>query len=665
MQIQKSQIHREQKVEIKLHKKRRSKSQELKNLKGKILLTGILFIILLGLGYIQYKEYRKDLRSKKSLVNIQKFQIETDPGVKITFRLFVPWENNTDLPAVIIQHGLSSKKEAMFSMALEFCRRGFVVITPDLRNHGESTGYCTLGNKESDDIGKIINFVWTHINGTYVRNITGLGLVGHSLGALTVSIAAYKFNVTSCVALSPPPNITDFILNYYGFDYGVLSQVGHFYNDFGNPEYVKNTTLYTYIRNRTRNSLPHNYLIISSTGDNLITFDSLYKMFSEEIGVKDPEIGKIYGSFEDNNATELLLFDGISHGDMVYTYHAPNITRAAILWTERVLLGENGSEARGDIDVKTDFIDFSSIEIRFQAIQDMIYGAIIALAALIIFWMEYYYERVVHVELHVRGIHPRIRATTGQIVIRISRSIAFMILPAFIIFPLYLKYFPYDETALFLIQPLVHSLKAITIMWIVSYPIILYWEETERRKFHMHKLRLMDRLGFFYSIKDAIYAIILGFGFSLSVIYGLEFLNKISEHDTLLKIPFRAEVTVPFTIIFIVNGILTEGWFRCKIQRKFRTRMVGIPASAIIQGLTMGTLFFIFTTIKPLVTGGLNYLINVTSFGLEFGFIVFAVYTLVGLINASIFEYLQSIFAGVIFNGLFIPWLISALLPVF
>lgn len=647
------------------HSHSHGEPNSIKGLKIRMLIVGIVFITAFGSFYLEDKTYNQDLQAKEQLVNITNFTLETDPGIFISCRMYIPGNNNTALPAVIIQHGLASKKESMFSMALEFCRRGFVVVTPDLRNHGQSNGYCTLGNKESDDIVKIVNYMWTHINGTYVKDIIGIGLVGHSLGALTVSLAACKTNVSCCIAIAPPPNITQFIERYYNYNTAVLGVVGNFYNNFSNPDYVRNITLIDWVANRTKTNLPRNYLLISTYQDELITEQSVYNMFSDIVNISNPSINKLFGNYDNGTATELDVFPGPHHADEVYTWSAPNITADAIDWAERCILGKTVSAIKGPVNPSTQFLKYNSLEEAFNAMQDALLVSIFSLGGMIIFFMEYYYETRVHLELHKKGVHPKPRESTKSVSWKIARSCIILIGPAFIAYPLYLFYFPFDETALFFIQPMIHALKAITLMWLISLPIIMIVEEHERKKMNLPDIHILNNLGFFYSIKDALYALIIGAGFALAIRYGLSFLNLTSIQDTLIKIPFRPQLTYPLIILIVLNSLLIEGWFRVKIQRRFRAGFLRIVGSALIQGMVMGFLFFLFYIMQPIVSGKFGLIFHVGQFAIWYSSIVGFVFFLIGLLTASTFEYMQSIFAGVAFNAIFIPWIVYSLVPVF
>ena len=41
-------------------------------------------------------------------------------------------------PAIVFAHGLSTTKECYTQYAIELSRRGYVVVTPDMLNHGGS-----------------------------------------------------------------------------------------------------------------------------------------------------------------------------------------------------------------------------------------------------------------------------------------------------------------------------------------------------------------------------------------------------------------------------------------------------------------------------------------------------------------------------------------------
>lgn len=73
-------------------------------------------------------------------VTISDITVETVTGAKVAVRIYKPDSATAETPAptVIFTHGLTVNKESYAQYGMELSRRGFVVITPDMLNHGDS-----------------------------------------------------------------------------------------------------------------------------------------------------------------------------------------------------------------------------------------------------------------------------------------------------------------------------------------------------------------------------------------------------------------------------------------------------------------------------------------------------------------------------------------------
>ena len=65
------------------------------------------------------------------------------------------WYYEPDQPngaAVVLLHGVGGNREDMVGLGVLFEKAGYRVLIPDLRGHGTSDGFTTLGLRESDDL---------------------------------------------------------------------------------------------------------------------------------------------------------------------------------------------------------------------------------------------------------------------------------------------------------------------------------------------------------------------------------------------------------------------------------------------------------------------------------------------------------------------------------
>jgi fermentation-respiration switch protein FrsA (DUF1100 family) len=74
--------------------------------------------------------------------------------------------------AVIVFHGVSDWRGSMTGLASMLLQRGFAVLTPDLRGHGESGGICTYGVREAEDVQAWVSWLEDSAG---ARRIYGLG----------------------------------------------------------------------------------------------------------------------------------------------------------------------------------------------------------------------------------------------------------------------------------------------------------------------------------------------------------------------------------------------------------------------------------------------------------------------------------------------------------
>ncbi len=113
-------------------------------------------------------------------VGFDEVYIQSRDGESLYGKIYVQPDSN--LWAIVV-HGYTSTHNSVQDVATEYYNRGYNVLTPDLRAHGNSSGeYIMLGHEDGPDIVE-----WAH----YIDHAdASIVLHGFSMGAATVMIAA-------------------------------------------------------------------------------------------------------------------------------------------------------------------------------------------------------------------------------------------------------------------------------------------------------------------------------------------------------------------------------------------------------------------------------------------------------------------------------------------
>jgi uncharacterized protein len=159
----------------------------------KILLFVFLSYLLLGIvagivvGEASVHLYRRPLRHRTEAAAVvrQRYGVELE-DVSITgsagalLRAWYVHPRSFNGNAVVLLHGITDNREGVAGYGKLFLDRGYAVLLPDARAHGESGGeLATYGVKESDDIHRWVDWL-------YARELPSVRCVygfGESYGA--------------------------------------------------------------------------------------------------------------------------------------------------------------------------------------------------------------------------------------------------------------------------------------------------------------------------------------------------------------------------------------------------------------------------------------------------------------------------------------------------
>jgi pimeloyl-ACP methyl ester carboxylesterase len=230
----------------------------------------IIGIILMALGAITAW-----LVQTAGGIRIQDVRFTGTNGTPMSGLLYIPANatSKTPAPGVLAVHGYINSREAHSAFAIEFARRGYVVLALDQTGHGYS-GPPAFGNGFGGPDGL------KYLRSLDIVDKSNIGLEGHSMGGWTVLAAA----------VSAPD------------DYKSLVLTG---SSTGKPFAAEGTTTH-----------PRNLALVFSRYDEFSQFmwgvpkgsevalsPKLWKVFGTEAAI---EPGKVYGSID--NGTARILF---------------------------------------------------------------------------------------------------------------------------------------------------------------------------------------------------------------------------------------------------------------------------------------------------------------------------------------------------------------------
>ena len=203
---------------------------------------------------------------------------ETEDGVTIVFNVFEPKNGVNPKKAVIIGHGGMATKEFLKGYAIELAAAGFVVVNFDFRGHGQSGGELDI-ELLINDVKAIVQY----LNESPDIDIGNLTYIGYSVGGYPGVQIVKNYTEFKC---------------FIGMGTGLPRE-----------EYLPG---YVVRANETRKL---NVLMIQARFDEAISLDELKggMAFRLNMNATDIDVNKLYGSFEDGNASKIYLDDNSDH----------------------------------------------------------------------------------------------------------------------------------------------------------------------------------------------------------------------------------------------------------------------------------------------------------------------------------------------------------------
>jgi len=95
-----------------------------------------------------------------STVLAAEITIPMSDGAKIATTLYEPRAGAPPYPAILMLHGLGGKRQDVADLATGLAERGYAVLTPDFRGHGQSEGLVSIdGPREIADVKELVTWL--------------------------------------------------------------------------------------------------------------------------------------------------------------------------------------------------------------------------------------------------------------------------------------------------------------------------------------------------------------------------------------------------------------------------------------------------------------------------------------------------------------------------
>ena len=214
---------------------------------------------------------------------ISEGNLDTKDGEKLFYIVHSP-KTTDPKPLVVLIHGFSGSSEMLDIMANELANNGMLTITYDLRGHGKSTSSWYRGNLSDifDDFHAIVELAEREYN----ARTEMIAVIGHSMGASITQDFAQNDSRIQCLVLLGSQ-----------IDLNISSKV--------------------------------NILTIIGQYDEITNLDQALVAFKNNTGIENPEIGKVYGNFTENNAREYSVSSLSNHLTLLYNSDA---IRKVVSW---------------------------------------------------------------------------------------------------------------------------------------------------------------------------------------------------------------------------------------------------------------------------------------------------------------------------------------------
>jgi len=269
---------------------------------GKVhwILVLALLLILVG-GFVAYQT-----QTDRGKIAIRDVRFMGSNGIMMSGLLYIPKgvDAKNKAPGILAVHGYINSRETQDGFAIEFARRGYVVLALDQTGHGYSDPPAFANGFGGIDGLK-------YLRSLDMVDLDNIGLEGHSMGGWAIGIAAgiMKDAYKSCVFAG--------------------SSTGTYGAPDGTPTFPRNLGL-IYGKYDEFSQL----MWLTPIPRNIVKSDKLKKVFGT---TEDVVVAKLYGSIEEGTARKLYQPPVIHPREHLSTESIGN----AIEWFQMTLKGGN------------------------------------------------------------------------------------------------------------------------------------------------------------------------------------------------------------------------------------------------------------------------------------------------------------------------------------
>jgi len=460
----------------------------------------------------------------------------TDDGVTIAFNVFEPQSGGINKPAFIIGHGSMVNKEMVKGYALELAAAGFVAVPFDFRGHGQS------GSGGTENMTKDVIAIREYLSSRGDVDMNSLGYIGYSMGGLGQELIEVDLSFQCFIGIG--------------------------------------TWLSSDLRNGTVTN-PLNVLMIQAIFDEAIELSENKESLSNRTGipVSSIDVNRIYGSFQQGNASKIYLDDNSNHLLVAWDY---NFIREARDWAINSF----------DIDVIDEnfYVNIRTIILLFQIIGGIGFFFLIIdpISKLILFSKEENEReaKIEYFEVNTSAI------STRTIILKSILFSLILALPGILIF------FP-----ILLILPLAVAAFVITLLFGQVFGImILLWrigKKVDYKFRDMFKNIFKDRSKIVRQlILGTVLAVIL-YLISYSSI-GLNYLGLLPSLEKLWTMPI---FFIMGLFVILIQNLLVQ----VILQRKFTDSLKDILKVIFLGFFFPFIYYFVYLLIIGVITGSFFY----------------------------------------------------------